>query len=564
MAAMFVVMPSSAFIRAKSGATQVVSQAEVGIESVSASGETVAIKICEYNAVTQTTSDLQTINCVLGQVINLSDAPTKEKYTFNGLWTEKPANTTPTGTRGEQYVGSDGSGIKTLSAGLTTLYVHWRGAEYQILFYARDIINNGSNLNKVAEITGYYGSTFNDCEDWPTSIETSEQYLGDQAFLGWTYHGTSTYLNKNDVITKKTKLAISLGDAASVVGYTVTLSAPDADTNASAWGSLTAAWICDGKTCYQEYRSVDGTSTCTLGTLPTPTRTGYKFLGWGDGITYATTVTADVTYAARWEAETYSITLVDGAGVSKTIEIEYGEESPESILTTEAMQKPHYDFKGYYDSNDVQCFDSAGNRTDGCTISSGTTLYAKYEPTNYPITYNLNGGTLSTSNPTTYNIETATFTLNNPTKASYTFVGWQTPDSATPQPVVTITRGSYEAMSYTAVFAANVAGETSNITFVFNCANYANQPLFIYIIDQDEQSVCEFPFTQSTLMVELTLDASAYDIKFKLVYPNCVVITSCADFQIDNNVLVISSPQSKTYQINFTLTDIKIISAVVV
>ena len=42
----------------------------------------------------------------------------------------------------------------------------------------------------------------------------------------------------------------------------------------------------------------------------------------------------------------------------------------------------------------------------------------------YTITYDLDGGTLATSNPATYTESTATFTLNNPTKTGYTFRGW--------------------------------------------------------------------------------------------------------------------------------------------
>lgn len=42
----------------------------------------------------------------------------------------------------------------------------------------------------------------------------------------------------------------------------------------------------------------------------------------------------------------------------------------------------------------------------------------------YLITYDLDGGTLSSSNPSSYSFNTPTFTLNNPTKSGYRFVGW--------------------------------------------------------------------------------------------------------------------------------------------
>ena len=51
---------------------------------------------------------------------------------------------------------------------------------------------------------------------------------------------------------------------------------------------------------------------------------------------------------------------------------------------------------------------------ESCTDTSKT----------YTITYNLDGGTLSSENPASYNINTPAFTLNNPTKSGYKFVGW--------------------------------------------------------------------------------------------------------------------------------------------
>ena len=47
----------------------------------------------------------------------------------------------------------------------------------------------------------------------------------------------------------------------------------------------------------------------------------------------------------------------------------------------------------------------------------------------YNITYNLNGGVLSTTNPSTYTIETSEFDLNSPTRDGYTFLGWTVNDN---------------------------------------------------------------------------------------------------------------------------------------
>ncbi|MBR3002514.1 MAG: BspA family leucine-rich repeat surface protein, partial [Clostridia bacterium] len=57
------------------------------------------------------------------------------------------------------------------------------------------------------------------------------------------------------------------------------------------------------------------------------------------------------------------------------------------------------------------------------TITEATTLYAQWTKI-YSISYNLDGGTVSTANPTSYTKESNTITLNNPTKNGYKFTGW--------------------------------------------------------------------------------------------------------------------------------------------
>ncbi len=83
------------------------------------------------------------------------------------------------------------------------------------------------------------------------------------------------------------------------------------------------------------------------------------------------------------------------------------------------------------------------------------TLYAIWNAVNYPITYDLDGGTASPANPTSYTIATETFTLTNPTKDGYTFVGWTGSNGTTPELSVTIASGSTGSKSYTANWRQN-------------------------------------------------------------------------------------------------------------
>lgn len=92
------------------------------------------------------------------------------------------------------------------------------------------------------------------------------------------------------------------------------------------------------------------------------------------------------------------------------------------------------------------------------TIPSGSTgnktFTARYKPSTYTITYDLNGGTLAegVTNPTSYNYESASFTLNNPTKDGVTFKGWTGSNGETPQTSISINKGSTGNRTYTAVF----------------------------------------------------------------------------------------------------------------
>lgn len=69
-------------------------------------------------------------------------------------------------------------------------------------------------------------------------------------------------------------------------------------------------------------------------------------------------------------------------------------------------------------------YDISGNAYTSINSSSPTETWLKKEYGIYTITYDLNGGTVSTPNPTSYNVDSSPITLNNPTKEGYTFSGW--------------------------------------------------------------------------------------------------------------------------------------------
>ena len=121
-------------------------------------------------------------------------------------------------------------------------------------------------------------------------------------------------------------------------------------------------------------------------------------------------------------------------------QIEKGKKATEP----DALSETGYTFGGWY--KEAGCSNAWDFNTD--VVDANTTLFAKWTPVNYTISYTLNGG--SATNPENYNIETTTFTLNNPTKVGYTFVGWTGSNGGTPETSVSIVQGSTGDKSYTA------------------------------------------------------------------------------------------------------------------
>ena len=80
------------------------------------------------------------------------------------------------------------------------------------------------------------------------------------------------------------------------------------------------------------------------------------------------------------------------------------------------------------------------------------TLYAKWKPVPYSISYNLDGGSVSVNNPVSYDISSNSFTLQNPERDGYEFVGWTGTDISSETENVTIPQGSYGDREYVAVW----------------------------------------------------------------------------------------------------------------
>ena len=209
------------------------------------------------------------------------------------------------------------------------------------------------------------------------------------------------------------------------------------------------------------------------GDLPTPTRTGYTFVGWklnGTVITSSTKVqtASNHTLHAEWTANKYNIkfqandaTLVEklwnyagSTGYTSSNKGSYDKYSHNGSRTAELNEANYiifdgplsfytpipirigHKFVGWYSAQTggVKVVDANGSLVANANGYTGAnkewkhadvaTLYARWEAETYSITYSLDGGTNGSNAPTTYQFGN-TKQISDPTKTGYTFAGWE-------------------------------------------------------------------------------------------------------------------------------------------
>ena len=158
-------------------------------------------------------------------------------------------------------------------------------------------------------------------------------------------------------------------------------------------------------------------------TLPTPTRTGYTFLGWtGEGITTPqpnVTIpkgsTGDKRYIENWELTEYNITMDLNGGS--------GQEKVVYTMTDEDFELPTPTRNGY----EFVGWTGEGITTPQTSVkipkgSTGNKAYtANWQVIEYTITLDTNGGPVVS--PIKYTVEDS-FTLPYILRPGYEFAGW--------------------------------------------------------------------------------------------------------------------------------------------
>ncbi|MBB6461924.1 InlB B-repeat-containing protein [Flammeovirga kamogawensis] len=191
-------------------------------------------------------------------------------------------------------------------------------------------------------------------------------------------------------------------------------------------------------------------------TLSALSRFGYDFSGWFTDAGFTTPAGAiaipngsngDITFYSKFTPQPdHVVTYHNVNGVTNVNPTSYSPTITSPISLQGLSGRTGYNFVGWYRDSGLSTSITDIQATDGVLD-----LYAKWEPINYTISFNVtnSSGASANSNPVTYTIETADITLSNLTKSGNNFLGWFTNPELT------------NAVSGVAI----PVGSTGNITF---------------------------------------------------------------------------------------------------
>lgn len=393
----------------------------------------------------------KTYNSALGTLPTVS----RTGYTFVG-WFDTSATS-----------GGTQATTTTSVTGTKTWYARWSINSYTFTFD-----KNGGNTPSSTSITKKYNTAIGTL---PTCTR-SQDNIYTYAFAGWFDTSTSSGGTQLTTTTKVTS------NKTWYARWTPT------------YRNYTVTWDGNGGTPSKSSSSFHYNDA--LGTLPTATRTGYTFKGWSTSktgsvnVTTTTTVTANVTYYAIWQINSFSVTPspyyrnTDGTGnytsgtsggtVSGRGSVNYG-----SSATVTASAAEGYKFDGWYSAGATggSLLSSSASYTIS-SVTAATTVYARFTKKYYTITY-AKGNYVSSVSPTSErvahgaNASGSTMTVNTTTpEFSYGIDGWYSgstrvvttakyaPTKVTADATYTA-KGTRSTRSYTLTVTAGTGGTVS-------------------------------------------------------------------------------------------------------
>ena len=290
------------------------------------------------------------------------------------------AITAPTVTReGHTFTGWSPSVAATVPANDVTYTAQWSVNQYTVTFDANG--GNGGTSGK---------------QDYGSAITAPTVTREGYTFMGWSPSVPATVPVGGGTYTAQW----------SINQYTVTFNANGGDGGTS------------GK---QDYGSAI--------TAPTVTREGHTFTGWSPSVA-ATVPANDVTYAAQWSVNQYTVTFDANGGDGGTS----GKQDYGSAITAPTVTRMGYTFTGWSPS------------VAASVPASDVTYTAQWSINQYTVTFNANGGDGGTSDKQDFG---SAITAPTVMRTGYTFNGWS-PDVATTVPANNVTyTAQWTAKTYT-------------------------------------------------------------------------------------------------------------------
>ena len=346
--------------------------------------------------------------------------PVRDGYTFAGWFTadNQPWNTS------------------TLVKGDITVYAHWNQGKYTVAFD----LSGAPGTAPAAQTVGHGGTV---------SRPTDPSWEGHE-FLGWFLKGSDTPWDFSNTVIASATLYAGWRNSS----YKVSFEGNGGTFTAN--GNWTGSYSEDVQSGYR-----------VSAEIANPTRDGYTFAGWfdedGNAWNASTVITGSVTYYAKWDANSYELTLYANGGAyadGSDVKV-YPASETTPIGNVEIPTREGYVFRGWYTRAD------GGERVEfetTSTLDKDTILYAHWTEAVYQVTYQ--GQDFSWTNKNVkYGSTVKAPTSSNYDVEGYTITGWYTTrtydegtewnfaeDTVTQN---TVLYAKYEAKAFTITFDAN-------------------------------------------------------------------------------------------------------------
>jgi len=238
----------------------------------------------------------------------------------------------------------------------------------------------------------------------------------------------------------------------------------------------TVTWNANGGSVSPTSSTVNAGSSVTA---PTPTRNGYTFSTWrnplsgGDPIFVSAggsyTPTSNIEFFAIWIANTYTVSYNANGGTgapssqTKTHDVTL-------TLSSTIPTRTNFTFNGWNTASDG----SGTNYSAGgsYTANASATLWARWTPIQYTVTWDANGGTVS---PTSSTVNAgSSVTAPTPTRSGFTFSTWRNPLSGG-DPIFVSAGGSYTPtgnITFFAIWTQQVPGPPRTVSLTRNQSSW--------------------------------------------------------------------------------------------